>query len=95
MTTEPTIFIVDDNKIIHQMIEQVIKTLNKKMVSYFSALEFLNNVNPDAAGCLLLDFMMPLMNGTELYDQMRIRHFSMPVIMITAFGNVSLAVDEM
>jgi len=95
MTTEATIFIVDDNKIMHQVVERAIKKLNKKIVSYFSAHDFLNNVNPEAAGCLLLDFMMPLMNGAELYDQMRIRHFSMPVIMITAFGNVPLAVDEM
>ncbi len=96
MNIEPVIFIVDDNQITHQVIQLIVEQqFNHKIVSYFTAQDFLKNVNPDAAGCLLVDFLMPAMTGVELYENMKEQHFSMPVIMMTSFGNIPLAVGEM
>ena len=42
-------------------------------------------------GCLLLDVRMPGMDGLELLDHMRDRGIRIPVIFVTAFGNIPMA----
>lgn len=44
---------------------------------------------------IISDFKMPVMSGTELLDQVRLIDEQVPFIIMTAFGDVSLAVDAM
>jgi two-component system response regulator FixJ len=60
-----------------------------------SARTFLDMIQQDDCGCLVADVRMPEMSGLDLLAEMKERRVSMPVIVITTHGDVSLAVAEM
>ena len=56
---------------------------------------FLNAYTPGEKGCLLADARMPGMGGLELIERLNKMQASLPVIMITAYGDVAMAVKAM
>ncbi len=52
--------------------------------AFASAREFLDEVSPEASGCLILDVQMPEMNGLELQEKMTSSGYKLPVVFITA-----------
>jgi len=92
---EPTVFIVDDEKTMHEYIRGVAESIELKVASFYAAQEFLDVYTPDQPGCVLLDIRMPGMSGLELHKRLIARDFKIPVIMMTAHGDVSIAVEAM
>ena len=62
-----------------------------------SAREALNNLNAesDPIGLLITDYAMPEMNGLELLKSVRKRDSSLPVIMMTAFGEKAMVIEAL
>ncbi len=56
-----------------------------------SALAFLENYDPKQLGCLLLDFLMPTMNGLDLQDELKKRNIVIPIIFISGHGNIPIS----
>lgn len=48
-----------------------------------------------ACDVILLDFQLPQMNGLEFLDELRQNYSTLPVIMLTAFGDEAIAVQAM
>jgi FixJ family two-component response regulator len=65
------------------------------LVAYASAEEFLAAGDQKNLGCLVLDVRMPGMGGLELLETLRQRHVFIPVILLTANGDVPLVVKAM
>ena len=65
------------------------------MEAFPSARSFLQGYDPRRGGCLLLDIRMPQMTGLELQQQLNVRGWRVPVILITGHGAVSLAIAAM
>jgi FixJ family two-component response regulator len=63
--------------------------------SYESAAEFLETVDPQAIGCLLLDLFMPNISGLDLLQIMHERGIAIPTIFVTGHGDVATAVRAM
>ena len=63
--------------------------------SYASAGEFLAAVPSLAPGCVLTDMRMPGIDGLDLLRQVRGRNLSWPVVVMTAHGEVPLAVQAL
>lgn len=98
MTMPPTIFIVDDDEAIHLVLEARLKRLLHiavNIICYWSAYDFLEHYRPDQYGCLLLDNRLPGMTGVDLHEYLRAQNCSLPIIMMTSYGDISLAVMEM
>jgi two-component system CheB/CheR fusion protein len=51
--------------------------------------------SPDQSGCLLVDAQMPGLGGLELIKRVTGMQLSLPVIMITAYGEIDMAVTAM
>ncbi len=89
------ILVVDDSRDIRVMAE---RRLSKRghvvslAVSGNEALELLVNETPDV---ILLDQMMPKMDGLETLERIREIEPDLPVIMFTAHSNMTLAVEFM
>jgi DNA-binding response OmpR family regulator len=81
----PTILIADDNKQITSILEEYAKKegfLTRIALDGQEALDLFQEVQPDI---VLLDVMMPLMDGFEVCREIR-KTSNVPVIMITARG---------
>lgn len=90
-----TVFIVDDDLAYANSMKFLIGTVHEQIVCYPSAQDFLRDYKSDMPGCLVSDVRMPGMSGLELQELLRERDVLLPVIIISAFGDVPVAVRAM
>jgi len=93
--SEPTVFIVDDDSAVLKGLRLLVKSLRMNVETYLSAQEFLDSYDPARPGCLVLDVRMPRISGLELQEKLRQRNISIPVIIMTGYGEVAVAVEAM
>lgn len=73
--SEPTVFIVDDDKAVARSLRWLIETVRLKVETFSSAQGFLDGYDSSKPGCLVLDVRMPGMSGLDLQERLaRIFH---------------------
>lgn len=92
MADEPTVFIVDDDPAMRSAMSDLVRSAGLAVETYQSAQAFLDGHGRDRPGCLVLDVRMPGMSGLELQDLLVERDVRLPLIMVTGYGNVPMAV---
>jgi RNA polymerase sigma factor (sigma-70 family) len=92
---EQAVYIVDDDPIIRKLLESILADENIPARSYASAELFLLEYSSANAGCILLDIMMPGMNGMELHRVISAHGNSAPVIFLTGSADVAIAVEAL
>jgi two-component system, LuxR family, response regulator FixJ len=95
MQTEPTVFVVDDDRDMREALDWAIRDVGFEVVTYASPCECLKDFDNSRPGCLVLDLRLPDMNGLELYHALRDRGSRHPFIIITGHGDVPAAVDAL
>ncbi len=95
MSSEPTVFVVDDDKAVRRFLRGLIASVDLAVETYASAHEFLSAYESGRTGCLLLDVRMPGMSGLELQREIAKRAIGLPVIILTGHGDVQVAVRAM
>ena len=95
MTLEPTVFIVDQNEALRRSLSSLMKSKGIASREYACAEAFLDNYIPDKVGCLLAGMRMSGMDGLELQTTLADRQACLPVIIMTSYGDVSMAVKAM
>ena len=88
MANKPTVFVVDDDPGARQSLCWLIQQAELSVRAFRSGHEFLESYRPQDSGCLVLDFRMPEMDGLEVQERLRERGIELPVIFLTAFGDV-------
>lgn len=81
---ESTVFVVDDDPNCRRILKKIAEQTGARAVAYASASEFLDNYDPQAVGCLLLDVEMPEMSGLELQQRLRNLSFELPIIFVSS-----------
>ncbi|MHB1290696.1 MAG: response regulator transcription factor [Sulfuricella sp.] len=89
--TEPTIFIVDDDAAVRDSLSLLLGLKGFSTRCFASAEDFLAACQPDWCGCLLLDIRMAGMDGLELQQALNSSQIDLPIIFITAHGDVTAA----
>jgi len=95
MTNSPTVFVIDDDEAIRDAIRFLLESVALEVAVFSSAETFLDGHSMHQTGCILLDIRMPEMSGLQLQQLINKRKFSMPIIMITGYGDVSMTVTAM
>ena len=91
----PLVHIVDDDEAVRRSVGFALKTSGFQVRAYESGSEILK-VAPDLeAGCILLDIRMPGMDGLEVQEALKSKGVTLPVVIMTGHGDVSLAVRAM
>jgi FixJ family two-component response regulator len=90
-----TVFIVDDDEAFRDSLKYLLESVSMVVETYASAEAFLKNYTPYRQGCLLLDIRMPEMSGLQLQQELNKYHYPLPIIMLTAHGDVPMAVQAM
>jgi two-component system response regulator FixJ len=93
--TEGSVFIVDDDEAIRDSFAALLKSRRIPTACFGSAREFLDFVDASARGCLLLDFRLPDMNGLEVQAHLIAAQIALPIIFMTAYADVPIAVEAM
>ena len=86
--------LVDDDDGLRDALEIMIGYSGWNVKSYADARSFLLADTPSVPGCLVLDYMMPGMNGLEMQRQLLKRGYELPVIFLTGHADVDVAVES-
>jgi RNA polymerase sigma factor (sigma-70 family) len=88
---DPTVFLVDDDAAVRDALSLLISLKGLRTAVFASAESFLQTYSPDWRGCLLTDLQMPGMHGLELQAVLVQRKVELPVVVLTAYGDVTTA----
>ena len=91
-----SILVVDDDPVMREMVGELLEENGYPAVLAASAEEALEATErePDF-GCVLSDVQMPGMDGLELLGALRERNPATPVVLMTSFGSIEVAVEAM
>ncbi|MDQ2694737.1 MAG: response regulator transcription factor [Pseudomonadota bacterium] len=98
MTTQtevPTVFVIDDDPALRDSLQWLLESVGLKVATFARPRDFLAAYATDRPGCLLLDVRMPGMSGLHVQQTLREAGIALPVIIITAHGDVAMAVAAM
>ncbi|MGO3131523.1 MAG: response regulator transcription factor [Alcaligenes sp.] len=91
----PLVHIVDDDPAIRDALSWLFSTRQVNTELWDSGEAFLDALGPESQGCILLDIRMDGLSGLEVFEQLRERQSSLPVIFLTGHGDLPLAVTAL
>ena len=91
-TALPLVRIVDDDAQMRSSLAFMLRQEGYECAAYESARAFLTGDAPSRPGCLLLDVRMPDMTGLEVQSELEKRGVKLPVLFLSAHGNIAMAV---
>ena len=89
------VHLVDDDAGIRRSVGFMLKTSGHRVEAYESGTDLLKEAAGLEDGCILLDIRMPGMDGLEVQQALQEKGVSLPVIIMTGHGDVTLAVKAM
>lgn len=92
MSLEACVFIVDDDDAVRDSLGHVMEAAGLQYRLFESAEHFLEAYKPGQPGCLVLDLNMPDMTGDELQIELIRQNIPLPIIFLTAFGDIPTTV---
>lgn len=92
---EQTVYIVDDDPSICESLCDLMESAGLRTLQFASAEKFLEVNASELAGCLLLDVRLPGMNGLELQNRLLKNGVSIPIIIMTAHGDIPMVRNAM
>lgn len=94
IASEPTVFIVDDDPYSRDSIQALVRTMKLNTRTFSCGEDFLDAYRSEL-GCLVTDLRMPGISGTELLRELKVRHFDLPAVVISAFAEIPVTVEAM
>jgi len=94
-TLSPTVFVIDDDVSVREALASLLDSVALRVECFASAPEFLNRCGSEGPACLVLDVRMPGSSGLDLQRELARTGQSIPIIFITAHGDIPMAVRAM
>jgi FixJ family two-component response regulator len=92
---ESIVFVVDDDPSVRSAIKRLIVCVGLQVELFESAQEFLASKLPNVPSCLVLDVRLPGISGLALQRHLAEANVQIPIIFITAHGDVPMTVRAM
>jgi RNA polymerase sigma factor (sigma-70 family) len=89
---ESIVFVVDDDPSVRSAIKRLIGSMGLQVELFASAQEFLASKLPNVPSCLVLDIRLPGISGLNLQRQLAKANIQIPIIFITAHGDITMTV---
>src|SRR5258705_966900 len=91
----PTVFVVDDNASIREAIKSLVESTGLRVETFESTQDFLRHKFPDGPQCLVLDVLLPGINGLDFQNELASVNIRIPIIFITGHGDIPMTVRAM
>ena len=88
-----TILVVDDDPVIRNFISILLNKYEYSVVACENAEVALNKLQETKIDAVLTDIVMPVVSGTELLEKIRDADSDVPVILMTGYADLDIAVD--
>jgi RNA polymerase sigma factor (sigma-70 family) len=85
---DATVFVIDDDASVRDSISLILSLKGMRTQIFSSAEDFLETYRPEWRGCILTDLQMSGMSGLDLQQALHERGISLPVVVLTAHGDV-------
>lgn len=96
MTTQgQTVFVVDDEMTVRNSLKWLLESVKIPVETFESGQSFLIAYHEEMRGCLVLDIRMPQLSGLELMKRLRSQDIQMPIIFLSAHGDIPMAVQAL
>ncbi len=95
MTDEPRVVVVDDDDAIRKSLKALLESAELSVTVYDSGRNFLNAYDRHSVACMLLDIKLPDMDGLALQKKLISEGIDFPIIIMTGYGDVPMAVKAM
>ena len=93
--SQPIVFVLDDHPDVRAGIQALLETVHIKSRAFACVRDFWRSELPDVPSCLVCEVRMPNANGLDLQDELRRRGSKLPIIFITGYGGIPMAVRAM
>ena len=90
-----TIYVVDDEKNVCSALSWLFKSVQFNVETFETAQLFLEKYKPEKHGCIIIDVRLPEMSGLELLEHLKAKKDHIPVIIMTGYGDIEMAVRAM
>ncbi|MDY4593609.1 tetrathionate reductase regulon response regulator [[Pasteurella] aerogenes] len=89
------VHIVDDDETILDAMQFLLQPLNVEVITWQNSQQFIQQADLHQEGVVLLDIRMPYLDGQQVHQYLRQYQSTLAVIIMTAHGDVPLAVAEL
>jgi len=89
----PTAYVVDDDESIRSLWQWLLGSNGIAVQTFPTATAFIDTYRRGDAGCLVLDVRLPGMSGPELQSYLRREALEIPIVFVSAHGDVPTAVN--
>lgn len=95
MQNDAVVYVVDDDQAVRQALRLLMQSVGVECRTFAVPQDLLLAYDPDKTSCLISDIRMPGMSGLELQAKLREHDIDIPLIIVTAHGDVRTAVRAM
>ena len=95
VSEKPIIYLVDDDDSLRKAVTRLLRAAGYEVRAYASAGDFALADRDNRRGCVLLDVRMPGPSGLDLQEALAKEDEPLPVIFLTAYGDVPISVRAM
>jgi FixJ family two-component response regulator len=89
------VFVIDNDSSARNALKTLLRSVGLECRLFSSAQEFLDDKRPDVPCCLILDVRLPAMSGLDLQRRLANTKIHIPIIFVTAHGDIPMAVRAM
>ena len=95
MVSEGTVYLIDDDDLLREHMLILVESIGFPVSAYSGAEAFLEVCTPELRGCVVSDIRMRGMSGLTLQEKMKEKGTTLPLILISAYADVKMAVEAM
>jgi RNA polymerase sigma factor (sigma-70 family) len=88
--SRPIVFVVEDDASVRDAVSNLLESVGLRAQVFGSTEEFRKTPRPNAPSCLVLDVRLPGMNGIEFQEDLKRSGTFIPIIFVTAHGDVPM-----
>ena len=92
---KPLVCVVDDDSLVRESVEGLLRQEGLQVAPFDSAESFLGRPRPEPPACLIVDLVLPGMSGLELHQELARTGMDIPIILLTAYGDIRTSVQAM